>query len=91
MCAVDNKPLNALHDLKRRGKMPENVFEHTKTLYYKKLQKLIDNDIMKFERENNDEESKKLKLLNLVWYDHNSEKGVFTKPILEKIDNGKMW
>ena len=86
MCVADNKPLNALHDLKQRGKMPENVFEHTKTLYYKKLQKLIDNDLKKFERENEDEKEEKLKLLNLVWYDHNSEKGVFTKPILEKIE-----
>ena len=89
MVAVDNKPLNALHDLKKRGKMPVNVFEQQRELYYKKLKKLIDRDLKKLKGEN-EEEYRKLKLLNLVRYKDNSEKGVFTKPILEMIDSGRM-
>ena len=87
--AVDNKPLNALHDLKKRGKMSVNVFEQQRELYYKKLKKLIDRDLKKLKGEN-EEEYRKLKLLNLVRYEDNSEKGVFTKPILEMIDSGRM-
>ena len=89
MVAVDNKPLNALHDLKQRGKMPVNVFELTRKLYYEKLKALIDKDLKKVKGKN-DEEYKKLELINLVCYDDKTEKGVFTKPILEKIDNGSM-
>lgn len=87
--AVDNKPLNALHDLKKRGKMSVNVFEQQRELYYKKLKKLIDRDLKKLKGEN-EEEYRKLKLLNLVRYEDNSEKGVFTQPILKMIDGGKM-
>ena len=89
MVAVDNKPLNALHDLKKRGKMPENVFKQQRKLYYEKLKNLIERDLKKHKGKN-EEKYRKLKLINLVWYDDNSEKGVFTKPILEKIDNGSM-
>ena len=89
MVAVDNKPLNALHDLKQRGKMPVNVFELTRKLYYEKLKALIDKDLKKLKGKN-DEEYKKLELINLVCYDDKTEKGVFTKPILEKIDDGGM-
>merc|ERR1711953_217967 len=89
MVAVDNKPLNALHDLKQRGKMPVNVFELTRKLYYEKLKALIDKDLKKVKGKN-DEEYKKLELINLVCYDDKTEKGVFTKPILEKIDDGSM-
>ena len=87
MVAVDNKPLNALHELKKRGRMPDNVFKQQRQLYYEKLKKLIDKDLKKYKGKNEEEY---LKLLNLVCYDDNSQRGVFTNPILEKIDNGSM-
>ena len=102
----DNKPLNALHDMKDRKLLDNSVFEQLRELYYSKLKHMIEDKVKELLKEkqrlienepgNTDEiervdsSYRSLLLLNLVRYQDTSEHGEFTKHILDMIDGGRM-
>ena len=103
MVIADNKPLNALHQLKDKNLVDNSVFELLRELYFNRLQSLIDKQIQEKKKEREKlykefeknkekisiiaKQYKNLKMINLVRYEDNSKRGEFTKKILERIDD----